>query len=227
MAARSAWWTRAEALNWIMTRRLTAVSDSTLQDPAAPHSSNDIASRAKDTPTHWAIVDALYRMQVAPAEAALGLPPFADALAELEQAERAGLEADAQGRFRREQIQKQWPSPYGRPSKRGDRRGGVAPKPWKEWPVRVLMLKFMRGPRDMNRDKLKTWVTGEIPPSERHDLNFNDPERWSGYVLRAMDAAAADIQLHLSQGNISESEAAERRRNVASWRADGPIAKRS
>lgn len=235
-ARRPTWWTRAQALTWITTRRLGA-ANSTVEgvtpwadgDPQAAH------------PMLGVVQDTMQRMQAAPA--ALKLPTLANAAVLLEDAERAGLTADASGRFRRSEIRKRWPSPYGR-------GGGVAPRPWERHIVHLLAAKLVKGRRDMTRGELREWVEQNIrdrnaearSEGRRPEINigFQDPERWTAYVRRAAALALCDVrrrrrrcsndcgtgQCSLESGRrlcLTREEGDAMSANVRSWIADGPL----
>lgn len=204
-ALRPTRWTRAQSLMWIMTRRLSASAE-------APPYTPSRRSRSGTGPMRWVIDDTLRRMQAAPSTRRL--PRFADAEAALAQAEQGGLTPDSDGRFLRDEIQKLWPSPYGRAASHSkSTAGGVAPRPWNELTVQKLAGKFMRKRRDMTRDDLRTWAG---------NVSFSDPERWTAYVRRAMAAAVIDILLR-RQFSLTRDEGAAMLANVWSWRADGPL----
>ena len=213
---RPTWWTRAETLTWIMTRRLNPVGVGKAPPSATPWSQRDPDAK------RWmrGVVEAtLLRMQAA--RASRRLPDIAEATEALAQAELRGLSSDLSGRFRRMEIQKLWPSPYGRAtSKIG---GGVAPRSWNKRITEKLGRKFIRDRRDMTRDDLREWV-GDVP--------FIDPEKWTLYVRRAMAWAVIDILLRRHRGIdgkpfLTREEGAAMLANVWSWRADGPLPPRS
>jgi hypothetical protein len=177
------------------------------------------------------IEDTLRRMQTAPA--ARHLPSFTVAFTALADAERDGLTPDTSGRFRRVDIQKLWPSPYGRAASRsGKPGGGVAPRQWDKRILERLKAKFMQGRRDMTREDLMAWVE-RVP--------FSDPEKRTAYVRRAIAAAIIEILLRRQCRCPDDSAAGEciknfgRRfcftreegaallTNVWSWLADGPL----
>lgn len=222
---RPTWWTRAQVLMWIMTRRLSASAD-------APPYSPGRRDRSGAGPTRWVVDDVLRRMQIG--TAGRRLPRFVDADKALVEAEQAGLKSDPSGRFQRREIQRRWPSPYGRVTSRSGARsgGGVTARQWDARIVRKLTGKFMRERRDMTRDDLRTWV-GKVP--------FSDPEKWTAYTRRAMAAAVIEILLrrqcrcpndraatqcikvHGRSFCLTREEGAAMLANVWSWRADGPL----
>lgn len=229
MAPRLARWSRAQVLTWIMTRRLNAVAETTLESPRLSRGMPGASL------TRWSIDDTLRRMQAGPA--GRSLPRFPDAFAALAEAEQDGLTPAADDSFRSDEVRRRWPSPFGRRPKRSDQgAGGVAPRAWDERIVRKLTGKFVRESRNMTREDLREWVGG-VP--------FTDPERWTAYVRRAIAAATIDILLRRqcccpNEAASAQCEAAFGRRfcwsrdegaamlaNVWSWRADGPLPPRN
>jgi hypothetical protein len=222
---RPTWWTRAESLTWIMTRRLSATADPGAGDGSTLPINTPWAQRDPQAtrPMDGVIEDTLRRMQ-APT-GVRSLPKFADAFAALAAAEENGLVPNSSGLFRSAEIKKLWPSPYGR-------GGGVAPRQWDKRILEKLAGKFAQAPRDMTREDLMAW-TGNVP--------FNDPEKWTGYVRRAMAKAIIDVLLRrqcrcAGDGASAEcikefgrrfcltrEEGAAMLTNVWSWRADGPL----
>jgi hypothetical protein len=294
-ARRPTWWTRAQALNWIMTRRLAAMGEGKLVGRRDGGDATTLAAQARaermklEADPEWIRVfnnardpqyeayvkqrnnllaiedraaevtpwperdpqatqsmlgvmdDALRRMQAAPA--ARRLPAFKDAYLLLEDAERTGLKADASGRFRRTDIQKHWPSPYGRGK-------GVAPKAWEKHIVQMLASKFTQGRRNVARDALRKWIEETIRNRNamarkesrpiQANIAFRDPERWTAYVRRAIALAIRDIRWRrrycsndcdgaqhcVSNSDerwcLSRGEGAAMLANARSWLKDGP-----
>jgi hypothetical protein len=225
VARRSTWWTRAQAITWIMTRRLGAASAATGEAAtidATPWPQRDPAAIR---PMLAVIEDTLRRMQAGPT--VRRLPDPAEAFEALAQAEQNGLAPNSSGLFRSAEIKVLWPSPYGR-------GGGVAPRQWDKQILRKLAGKFVHGPRDMTREDLMAW-TGNVP--------FTDPERWTGYVRRAITTAVIDVLLRRQcrcvgadataecvekfgrHFCLTRDEGATMLANVWSWRADGPLRK--
>jgi hypothetical protein len=248
-ARRPTWWTRAQALTWIMTRRLGVASDAAAEattKDATPWPQRDPGATR---PMLGVIEDTLRRMQTA--RAARRLPNSTDAFTALADAERNGLAPDASGRFRRAEIQALWPSPYGRATSHGRSGGGVAPRPWEKHIVQILAGKFMRERRDRTREDLREWVEEVIRQrrerarkdrrEQEASLSFSDPERWTAYVRRAIASAVIEILLRRQCHCLDDSAAAECSKhfgrrlcltrdegsvmlaNVWSWRADGPL----
>jgi hypothetical protein len=229
-ARRPTSWTRAQTLEWIMTRRLSAAADAVLHAYPAPG-----VGAPRGTSMRWVIEDTLRRMNAGGKERAL--PRFAEATTALANAESAGLilASPKNGLFRRQDVQACWPSPYGAASKNSDKKGGgVSPRKWNQEILQKLVSIFMTRPRDQTRDCLRNAVG---------NVWFNDPEKWTAYVRRAMAGAIVETLLrrqcrcpddvsvshcHSHYGRrfcFTSEEASGILSNIWSWRADGRLTK--
>lgn len=219
---RSTWWTRAQTLTWIMTRRLAATADASFLSYHAPS-----PNAPRGTSMRWVIDDTLRRKEAG--TRGRSLPNFADAMSEMETAEakRLIVANTTSGMFRRRDVQMHWPSPYGR-----GHRGGVSPRKWEPHVINKLAAIFVARHRNKTREDLRREV-GNVP--------FSDPERWAAYIRRAMALAICDTLLRRqcrcpTAASVATCKAHYGRRfcftreegsrilaNIWSWRADGRL----